>query len=151
MVKNDPAVELRLSRQAKAPSTRRTDRIGIVKFTAFCKQLHLQPCPASKHAATLFAAHQSKTFRIQTIKVYPAPISYLHHSNGFQSNVTRNPKPQGETRSQRGTGRLVWHCRKATTDHQEVIGVVPISVREQDTLYTTVSCCRQHWKRPSLG
>eukprot|EP00731_Ephydatia_muelleri_P002592 Em0001g2592a len=32
--------------------------MGIVTFTAFCKQLHLQPCPASKQAATLFAAHQ---------------------------------------------------------------------------------------------
>ncbi|KAL5517281.1 hypothetical protein EMCRGX_G002798 [Ephydatia muelleri] len=66
--------------------------MGIVTFTAFCKQLHLQPCPASKHAATLFAAHQSKTLRIQTITVYPTAISYLHHSNGFQSTVTRNPK-----------------------------------------------------------
>ena len=26
--------------------------------------------------------------------------------------------------------RLVWHCRKATTHHQDVKGVVPISVRD---------------------
>ena len=53
--------------------------------------------------------------------------------------------------------RLVWHCRKATTHHQDVKGVVPISVHEQDTLYPRPSHAAgsseftvNSWKRKAM-
>ena len=123
-----------------------------VTFMAFCKQHHLQPCPTSKYDVALFAAHLSKTLSIKTIRVYLAAISYLHHSNGFQSPVTR--KPEAEACSQRtpkGTGGLVRHCKKATTHDKDYIGVVQISVCEQDPLLPMTACCRQPWQWPSLS
>ena len=79
----------RLATYAIAPTTPSTYRVGIEKFSAFCEQLHLRPCPASKHSAALFAAHLSNTLSVKTIR---AAIPYLHHSNGFRSPVTGNSR-----------------------------------------------------------
>ena len=89
------AVERWLSRlviQAIVPSTRSTYRWVLLSSRHFANSSTCSPAQPANMLQLCLQPIKVRLLRIQIITVYPAAISYLRHSNGFQSAVTRNPK-----------------------------------------------------------
>ena len=74
-----------------APATAAAYRVGIRRYLCFCHKLRAQPVPASTHQVAAFATHLWPTVTLQTIRVYRARVSFLHHMEGLRSPVSGNP------------------------------------------------------------
>ena len=74
-----------------APTTAASYRVGIRRYLSFCHKLRVQPIPASKHQMAAFVTHLWPTITLQTIRVYLAGVSFLHHVEGLWSPVSGNP------------------------------------------------------------
>lgn len=72
-----------LQSQAIAPSTRRTYRAGIRRYTTFCCSRQWNPFPASELQLRYFASWLSDQVSFPTIKLYLAGIRFAHIENSL--------------------------------------------------------------------
>ena len=71
---------------ALSTSSRKTYSTGQLRFSNFCKQLHVPPYPLQETTLRLFASFLARTLSFQTTQTHLAAIRFHHIELGFPCN-----------------------------------------------------------------